>query len=399
VILSPATMRTLELIEYVPTLLPRADLMDALGELLWERYSSQIDVEFPSPKTKNKWELTSRGWVGYIPLSAELGISIHPKVPLRNLFGMWEYAYRLKGLFPPGQFQAATINDFYSSLASILARQVLERCRKGIYRNYLPRFDQLPYVRGRLDVPALTNTPWATSLACHYEEHTPDIEDNQLLAWTLFVIAHSGFCKPAVLPTVLKAYRTLQGSVSLRHFSPAACINRLYNRLNEDYGLPHALCRFFLEQSGPTHQLGSHTMLPFLISMAQLFELFLAEWLAANLPPNLGLQTQERVSIGQDSVLQFRIDLVLYDKVTGSVRAVLDTKYKTSQGLDASDAAQIIAYAKLKNAPQAILIYPAPLAKNLNDHIGDIHLRTLTFSLHDDLQEAGQLFLSNLLSP
>jgi len=34
----------------------------------------------------------------------------------------------------------------------------------------------------------------------------------------------------------------------------------------------HALCRFFLENSGPAHSSGGHTCFPFLVDMAQLFE-------------------------------------------------------------------------------------------------------------------------------
>jgi 5-methylcytosine-specific restriction enzyme subunit McrC len=53
-------------------------------------------VEFPSPKTDHRWELTAQGWVGYIPLSPELGLSLQPKVSLEGLFRMLEYAYRLE---------------------------------------------------------------------------------------------------------------------------------------------------------------------------------------------------------------------------------------------------------------------------------------------------------------
>ena len=41
--------RVVELIEYVPAFLLKVDVTDQQGQLLWERYSSQIEVDFLSP--------------------------------------------------------------------------------------------------------------------------------------------------------------------------------------------------------------------------------------------------------------------------------------------------------------------------------------------------------------
>ena len=60
----------------------------------------------------------------------------------------------------------------------------------------------------------------------------------------------------------------------------------MYHRLNRDYEVLHALCRFFLENSGPAHSSGGHTFFPFLVDMAQLFERFVAGWLQKHLPPD-----------------------------------------------------------------------------------------------------------------
>ena len=48
------------------------------------------------------------------------------------------------------------------------------------------------------------------------------------------------------------------------------CVGRTYNRLNADYEPMHALCRFFLENSGPAHARGDRSMLPFLVNMPRL---------------------------------------------------------------------------------------------------------------------------------
>ena len=272
----------LPLTEYVSARFPRESIPDALGEALWQYYSSQVAVDFPSPKTESQWQLTSQGWVGYIPLTPELGLALQPKVELGNLFRMLEYAYQLKGKsfrFLEGLVECQSLKEFYERLANVLAKRVLDRGRKGFYRAYLPETERLPYVRGRLDVRQAIQTPWDVRLQCHYEEHTADIEENQILAWTLSRIARSGMCTERVLPTVRRAYRALRGLVSTQPCSPQDCVGRLYNRLNDDYHPLHALCRFFLEHSGPSHEVGDRTVLPFLVNMERLYELFVAVWL------------------------------------------------------------------------------------------------------------------------
>ena len=140
-------------------------------------------MEFPSPKTAGAWRLTSQGWVGYIPLSPDLGIALRPKVGLSNLFRMLEYAYRLESFrFLDDMFESSSLTEFYERLARVLARRVLDRARKGLYRAYLGREERLPYVRGRLDARRLAQSPWRTDLPCAYQERTADVEDNQILA-------------------------------------------------------------------------------------------------------------------------------------------------------------------------------------------------------------------------
>ena len=387
----------LGLTEYVPRLLPRDTVPDHVGQLLWRKYGSQVSVEVPSWKTNGQWQLTAQGWVGYIPLTRELGVLLQPKVELGNLFRMLEYAYRLDIRFPEGLVACRSLEEFYERLAKVLSLRVLDRGRKGFYRGYVPQAERLPYVRGRLDVRQAIRRPWDTKLHCHYEEHTADIEENQILAWTLSRIAHSGMCTERVLPTVRSAFRSLRGFASLQPWKAKHCVGRLYNRLNEDYHPMHALCRFFLEHSGPTHQMGDRAVLPFLVNMERLYELFVAEWLKAHLPGNLMLKVQERVDIGEADVLTFNIDLVLYDADTGESRCVLDTKYKAADGPGPADVTQVVAYAKMKGCNEAALVYPQSLSRPLAALVGDVQVRSMALSLEGDLEEAGQTFMRSLL--
>jgi 5-methylcytosine-specific restriction enzyme subunit McrC len=356
----------IELTEYQLATFDRDAIPESVGDKIYQNYAKEIDIEFPNPKTKYKWQLKSKGIVGNIPITLECHIVIRPKVPIANLFGMLEYAYELKINFPKGQIECESLEQVYERLANILAHKILER---------LPKIEKLAYIRGRIDIRQAVQKPWEVKLKCHYNEQTGDIEDNQILAWTLFIICRSGLCGESVSSTVRKAFHALQGFVTLTSFKPEACIDRNYHRLNQDKG--------------------DREMLPFLINMASLYEQFVAEWLKANTPK--GFLVKKQYTVTHDQHYCDRIDLLLCDVETGKVQYVLDTKYKAPDLVASSDRHQIVAYATAVNCKNAILIYPQDLKQPLDRKFGDIRVRSLKFSLDDNLNEAGKTFLISLL--
>jgi 5-methylcytosine-specific restriction enzyme subunit McrC len=309
--LATDALRTIELVEYKPRRLPRPELTDAEGEAIWRAYGERIHVSFPSPQTGGEWELEAQGWVGYLPVTPTLALSLVPKVPIENLFRMLEYAYNLKSFeLLAGAMESDSLADLYERLASILAKRVLDRARRGLYAAYQAEAGPLPYVRGSIDMADRLRRPWDTRLPCLYQEHTVDLEENQILAWTLSRIAQAAFCSERTLPIVRRAFHTLHSVVKATPFGPEACLGRLYNRLNDDYAPLHGLCRFFLEHSGPTHQIGDRRMIPFLVKMDRLYELFVAEWLKAHLPEQYALKYQQHVAVGAGDAFTFDVDVV-----------------------------------------------------------------------------------------
>jgi 5-methylcytosine-specific restriction enzyme subunit McrC len=365
---------------------------------IWRGYTTQLRLEAPSLKTQQHWQLTAQGWVGFIALSANLGIALQPKVALGNLLRIIEIAYALDQLdVRPGQWPVTTLVDFYSQLARLLAQRVLALRRQGIYHAYSPQTSALPYLRGRVDYATWQRQPWQTQPTCTYEEFSADVEDNQLIAWTLRMLLRSGLCPPQTTVLLEQAYRLLARLVTIQPLPATACLHRHYHRLNQAYEPLHALCYFFLSHTGPGHQAGTQRMLPFLVEMARLYERFVAAWLQQHLPQPWRLQRQARYPLGAAGSLHFAVDLVISDRATERVHWVLDTKYKAITALpDTADVAQVIAYAQAIGAPVAVLIYPTPLPHPLDVQVGGVRVRTLTFALDGDLEAAGQHFLDAL---
>ncbi len=229
---------------------------------------------------------------------------------------MLEVAYDLKSFnLLAGVVQIEDFDDLYERIARILASRILARARKGIFRDYVTEHEALGCVRGRLDIRKTVRALicGAPKVYCEYQEHTADLEDNHILLWTLWVLCGVSIGRADVWSSVRAAYRALAHSVILIAVSPAQCVNRRYHRLNEDYRALHALCRLFLEHSGPGSGRGDHSMIPFSVNMPQLFERFIALWLQSNLGDQHKIKIQHVSPLDATEKLSFRIDIVIQD--------------------------------------------------------------------------------------
>lgn len=387
----------IQLVEYESLYLPPSELAEVDAQRIFIQFGDKVSVEWPTPRTGNRWKLTSLGWVGFIPLGENRGISLQPKVPLCNFFRMLEYAYDLESFkLLEGQYDCKSIREFYERLAKILAARLLDRAREGLFKTYREEFDELSYVRGSIDISVLSRIPVKTRVPCNFEDHTVDLEENQIIAWTLHTILRSGICTNWSIPLLRKADGVMRHSVALQPFDGFDCVGRTYNRLNSDYEVMHKLCRFFLENTGPTQNLGDRTMVPFLVDMSRLFELFVARWLRQNLSSRYRLGMQVPFAIGEKGALRMVMDLVLYHQNTKSPIFILDTKYKAHSVVSNDDYNQVVAYADAVGCDSAILIYPRKLECPLDERPGRIRVKTAVFDVGMDLDLAGRKLMECL---
>jgi 5-methylcytosine-specific restriction enzyme subunit McrC len=386
--------------EYKEKELDQDELDEETAKFLVENFSSEVEVRFPNLKRDYKWKLVNQGFVGYIALSGDNSIVLQPKVELGNMFAMMEYAYDL------GEFDLSTVYDsdsvegFYDRIANILAENVIDRRRRGLYRSYVEKEDKTQRIKGRIDFTKTLKKPWDSKAHVKYSEMTADNEENQILFYTLDRISSaSSLCRDETLRKVRKGVRSMKGGISYNEFRASDCAGRSYNRLNSDYERLHALCRLILDNSGPSYEVGDRQMVPFNVDMADLFQEFVTEWLRENLPDRFRVKAEEEVTLakydhGRD--LKYRIDIVLYDRESSELICVIDTKYKTDVRPETADVSQMVGYAKAKNTSETFLLYPEKLDESLDVPLDDVRVRNLTFELEDDLQRNGETFVEEL---
>jgi 5-methylcytosine-specific restriction enzyme subunit McrC len=353
----------------------------------------RFELEWPNPGNNFQYRLRSKGWVGHIPVDGMI-IAVRPKVPVASIFGMLEVAYKLRSLnILEGETAVESLEEIYERIASILAKRVNDRFRKGLYRGYLERNDDLEYVRGRVDIRGNIRNAILTAprLHCRYEELTTDLVENAILLWAIYLASRIGLKRDEVKRQVRQAYRNLVGIVSLEPKIGRDCVGRFYHRLNDDYKPMHGLCRFLIEQTGPGTNVGNYDFLPFSLDMPKLFEEFVAEWLNKNLSENLRVETQYRVQLNANADLSFRIDLVLRDRMSGRALAVIDVKYKLGDTPSESDIQQVVAYAVELGVVRGHLIYPFRLAQPVKAKIGNVTISTIGIDLDRPFEENWKL--------
>jgi len=378
----------------------RSDELDSeMGHRLWSSFGAYIDVEFPNPRNDHHWVIKNNGFVGILPVSEDLTVYLESKTELAVVFSMLEWAWDLKQFKVFDEVRGCEeVQEIYERLTSILASRVSARVRQGLYREYMAQQEYLGAVRGTPLVSDHIKRPWRLIPECIHDEHTADMEDNQIPLWALNRILHSGICGDRTMGKVRKAYRSLSSMVSLEQVRAEQCRGRAYSRLNEDYRALHALSRFFIEQAGPTHRVGDKDMLPFVLNIATLYEKFVAKWLDANLPNNFSINDQERLILSKPHDIKAQVDLVLYDRSTQEAVAVLDTKYKTGGTPSNDDIYQVNTYANAMGTALALLVYPDDTHKNIDVRIGDVWIKSLTFSTKEAPETSGKSFVEKLMS-
>ena len=356
---------TIRLREHESTTLLRDLLSNQEAQEIAARFGTVIEVEWPSGGNGERWRLRPGGTIGVVVLRSGRRIEIDSKVPIANLFRMLELAWNLEIREEDGEVAIASIDDLYRRLAVMLARRVERRRRIGLHRDYISRTDRLSVVRGRLDLATTLASPWRVDPLCHYQEQTSDVMENRILSWTLEKILRMGIFAELQdgngvnqRREVMNAFRGIRDSSPPREVSAMECVDRHYTRLTEDYRSMHALCRFFLELTGPSSGSGEHESFPFLLSMDRLFELYVGAWLTKHRPGGLYYSMHERRPIGTGLNKSIDVDIVARREPGGPIVAVLDTKYKRHNLPKNADMYQVASYAAYFGAPDAWLIYP-----------------------------------------
>ena len=326
-------------------------------------------------------QIRSSSWVGSIHLTRELQVRVVPKLAGSSL-GVLTMLAITDGspLLDLPQYFRGLSDEANEDATELLCRLVVTHTEKvlarGLIRNYRRHADDLPYLRGRMDVYRQATVYFGnfTEFACEYNEFDRETIDNHLLLAGVRA-ARRQTTNPSMRRRAADLERRLADVApnlpSRRKLLDRAAI--VYGRRNDHYRVAHTWCRSLLRQGqvNDSESASTSEIQTFLINMNPLFERFV-DWLVAQVyrDSDIDLQSQKHnssvITVNGRHRQPIAPDLVLSQL---GCSLAIDAKYKKYDEWDisAADVYQLLLYAQcytgFTEIPTSYLIYPASRGK------------------------------------
>ncbi|MDE1914909.1 MAG: restriction endonuclease [Sphingomonadales bacterium] len=326
--------------------------------------------------------LRARGVVGVIACNG-CALEILPKIDIpgedgeqatgsirRRLVHMLAVALDLKidaGQVTALDWQRETLLEI---LIRLFSEKLVDAVRQGMPRRYVEHADDLPALRGRLNVTrqftALAVEP--SRLACRYDALTPDIALNRIMKAA--IIRLSAISRTTDNQRRLRELAFAYADIADVAVSALRWDDVVLDRTNGRWRELLNLARLLLGDRFQTTSSGGSEGFSLLFEMNMLFEEYIARMLKRALADTdlrvvsqggrlYCLETED-----QRKVFQTRPDILI--KRGATVLQVIDTKWKRisariddpKRGVSQADVYQMMAYGRLYRCNKLTLLYP-----------------------------------------
>jgi len=279
------------------------------------------------------------------------------RILIKNIYYMLAYAFQALRQSGIEELASEEFENIHDLLGAILAHGIARQMKQGLYREYMAELDDLPMLRGKLDVPRTIRNRLRRRqrLACEYDELSENNLFNRILKTAaLILLRHS-----AVSPERRQA---LKKTVMLMgHVEPAEPSGIPWNRLrfhrnNRSYRMLLNVCYFVLKSLLLTTEKGKYKMASFLDEqeLSRLYEKFVLEYFRYHHPDLRPSSSQVAWNVEEgdaDLLPAMKTDITLRH---GGRTLIIDTKFYSRitrehfdrQTLHSGNLYQIFTYVK-----------------------------------------------------
>lgn len=297
-------------------------------------------------------------------------------------------------------------------LIRIFAEKLLTEARRGLPRMYLAQEQDLPALRGRLNVVRqfTAHAVRPDRIACRFDALSNDIPLLQVMK--ACVIALRRHARAGATTRKLDELRFVLADISDVGVSALPWGSVRIDRTNRRWETLYGLARLFLKRDWQaTHRASDAGQgITLLFPMNDLFEAYVAALMRKAIHPlDLSVEAQGGrlfclIEEGGRGRFQTKPDLVLrrHPKDGGKVVAIIDTKWKLlspsvedrKHGVSQSDVYQMMAYGQLYDCPELVLLYPhhaglgetvLTLPYRVSNSADRLHVRSVDVRLREPL--------------
>ena len=205
---------------------------------------------------------------------------------IQNIYYMLSYAFQVLKQENYRQIAGEHFENIQDLFAAILAKGIAQQLKRGLYREYIPKAENLSVLRGKLNIQETLNNRLRQrqQLGCEYDELSENNIYNQILCTTADILIRD----PGVAAERRQALkRVILFFDGIDAVDPSAIHwNTLsYHRSNQTYRMLMNICYFVLDDMLQTTEQGQHRMREFSDEhMERLYEKFILEYYRAHHP-------------------------------------------------------------------------------------------------------------------
>lgn len=319
-------------------------------QFLKESHGTHLDLF----RRGTSYIIKPRSFVGFIQLGNRI-LYIKPKIPDENLLYILSYLYDQIELSDEVDFSKLKSCSLLDLLALILTVWTNKLIKKGLFRRYVRKEEQICRVRGKV-IP-IRNLLRQDRIYCVFDELSHSVHENIILKATLRLLLSLEVMDEIKnnLRVLIKLLSEIDDVVLEEKLFQRICLTRL----NNYYAKIIDLCHLIFNQSSVHQSEGNVKFQGFMVNMNEIFEEFLRRFLRNSFPNKIvGKRKISDWAYSSDGAYLPVIepDIVIADKL------ILDAKYYKSplggnNKLHSDHLYQILAYMKVMNL-DGILVYP-----------------------------------------
>lgn len=284
---------------------------------------------------------------------------------IKNIYYMLSYAFTALKESVYDDVQKEPFDNIHNLFAAILSKGIGLQLKQGLYREYINRIENLPVVRGKIDMPGTINNRLGHRMivTCDYDELSENNLLNQILKSTVYLLLRQKDVDEKY-KAELKKEMLYFSEVDVIELPDVHWSDIRFQRNNRNYQLLLAICQLLIEGSLLTTESGEYRLASFVDEqrMSRLYEKFILEYYAQEFGQRIkgfssrALQIPWQLDDGYDALLPvMQTDITL---TYGTKTLIIDAKFYQrtlqtnfdAQTIHSGNMYQIFTYVKNKEA-------------------------------------------------
>ena len=211
----------------------------------------------------------------------------NPNILIKNIYYMLSYAFQTLNQSVYEDIAVEEFEDMHNLFAAILAKGIGFQLKQGLYREYMNRQEDLPVMRGKMNIPGTVKNRLSRKLilTCEYDIFSENNRFNPILKTTVMLLLRHTKVK-AEYKDDLKKKMLFFSDIDVLEPASIRWTSVRFQRNNGNYRMLIGICRLIMEGMLITTEKGDYRLASFMDEqrMCRLYEKFILEYYKREYP-------------------------------------------------------------------------------------------------------------------